>query len=98
MLSSRWSQYSWLKFGPNKPACPMGDLLKLRQDGIWSLGCFAAVPTPGQMSPQVTKYKLQGTKNNYLYGQVGKITDKIKKKRAKSPTPTPEHLGAKAGY
>ena len=44
----------------------MGDLLKLRQDGIWSLGCFAAVPTPGQMSPQVTKYKLQGTKNNYV--------------------------------
>ena len=61
----------------------MGDLLKLRQDGIWSLGCFAAVPTPGQMSPQVTKYKLQGTKNNYLYGQVGKITDKIKKKKSK---------------
>ena len=65
----------------------MGDLLKLRQDGTWSLGCFAAVPTPGQMSPQVTKYKLQGTKNNYLYGQVGKIPDKIKKKDQKVQLP-----------
>ena len=37
--------------------------IRMRQDGTWDLGPFAAVLAPGQTSPQATEYKeTRGTK------------------------------------
>ena len=44
------------------------------------LGPFAIVLVPRQMSPQATKYKKQGKKNNHIREQLGQIIDnKIQK-------------------